>query len=120
MKTQLETQTNDVVDIAKSCAQVLDEKKALSYVFMDLREINSYFSYFLIAVGNSHTHCKSLAKEIRKYFDKTGLKEKSKPDLNSGWIILDYGYIIIHIFTEEMNTFYQLEKLWGDAKIIPV
>ena len=85
----------------------MDNKKAEDYVFLDLRKVNSYLDYFLIATGNSLIHCKSLAKSLRKYFSTTKLIERNKPDLNSEWIILDYNSIVVHIFTEELREYYQ-------------
>ena len=108
----------EIVEIAKSCARVLDEKKAMNSILMDLRKINSYLDYFIITTGNSQIHCKSLAKEIRNHLISKGLKERNKPDTSSGWIVLDFNEIIVHIFTEDMKEYYQLDKLWADAESI--
>ena len=59
-----------------------------------------------------------MAKEILKYLDSVGLKGVNKPDFSSGWIVVDYNDLVIHIFTEEMNDHYQLEKLWSDAEYV--
>ena len=110
----------NIIEIAQGCIEVLSDKKVKDYIFLDLRKINSYLDYFLIATGNSIIHCKSLARGLQKYLVSTDLKERSKPDLNSEWIILDYNDIIIHIFTERMRDYYQLEKIWADADIITI
>jgi len=111
-------QNNDMPGIGKDCLNHLDEKKALDPVFMDLRKVNSYLDYFIIATGNSQIHCRALARDISKFLHEKGLKEYGKHDLNSEWIILDFGELIVHIFTEEMRSYYQLEKLWADAEKI--
>jgi len=104
--------------IGKECLQHLDDKKAVEPVFMDLRKVNSYLDYFLIATGNSQTHCRALARDISEFLHEKGIKEYGSHDSNSEWIILDFGGLIVHIFTEEMRSYYQLEKLWADAEII--
>jgi ribosome-associated protein len=109
---------NDIVKIAKDCARALVDKKAMDVTLMDLKEINSYLDYFIIATGNSHIHCAALAKEIQRYFSKINYIGISKPRLDTGWIALDYNEIIVHIFTRELRDYYQLEKLWGDAEFI--
>jgi ribosome-associated protein len=105
-------------DILKKCSSILDEKKAEDTVVLDLSEINSYFDYFIITTGNSQVHCKSLARDLEKSLSEEGLKEGMKPDFSSGWIVLDYSNIIVHVFTEDMRQYYQLEKLWGDARSV--
>lgn len=116
-KTSNSKETNyDIIEVGRECLLHLDEKKAIDPVFMDLRKVNSYLEYFLIATGNSQIHCRSLARDISKFLYEKGLKESGKHDLNSEWIILDFGELIVHIFTEDMRSYYQLEKLWGDAE----
>ena len=109
---------DNVIELSRGCARLLDEKKATDIILLDLREINSYLDFFIICTGNSLIHCKALAKEAQVYFKKAGLKEKNKPNMLSPWIAIDYDEIVVHIFTEETRTYYQLEKLWADAKIL--
>ena len=108
----------EIVEIFKKCALTLEEKKGVDIVMMDLRDVNSYLDYFLIATGNSRIHCRSMARELEKFIHVQGLRARNKPDYDSGWIILDCNELIVHIFTQEMREYYQLEKLWGDAKKI--
>jgi len=104
--------------IGRDCLVHLDEKKALDPVFMDLRKVNSYLEFFLIATGNSQIHCRALARDIIRFLYEKGFKEHGQHDMNSDWIILDFGGLIVHIFTEELRSYYQLEKLWADAETI--
>lgn len=115
--TDLKTITEgELVDLFRRCARALDDKKGADIVFMDLRNVNSYLDYFIIATGNSRIHCRSLARELEKFMHDLGIRQRNKPDYDSGWIILDCGELIVHIFTQEMREYYQLEKLWGDAQ----
>ena len=109
---------NDLHYIVKDFANLLDEKKSEDTVILDLKEINSYFNYFIVTTGNSHVHCRALAREVQKFINSRGMKLNNIPEFDSGWIVMDFGEIVIHIFTSEMRAFYQLEKLWGDAKKI--
>lgn len=116
MKNRTENETaDDLIALGISCIEFLDQKKAGSPVFLDLRKVNTYLDFFIIATGNSHIHCRSLAKEIEKKLYDEGLKQFGRPDYDSDWIIIDFGSIIVHIFTEETRNYYQLEKLWGDS-----
>lgn len=114
-KNLIEKNFNETLEVARECLGYFDEKKAANPLLMDLRKVNSYLDFFLIATGNSQIHCRSLARDTVKFLSARGMKEYGKHDLNSEWIILDFGDLIIHIFTEEMRSYYQLEKLWADA-----
>lgn len=121
MKKSLKINLNDdIIKIGKDALVHLDEKKAIDPVFLDLRNVNSYLDFFLIATGNSQIHCRALARDIVKFLNDKGLKEYGKHELNSEWIILDFGSLIVHIFTEELRAYYQLEKLWADSEKINI
>lgn len=104
-----------IIELGQKCLNFLDEKKAENPVFMDLRKVNTYLDYFLIATGNSKIHCRALARDLERFAISEGLKMFGNPDYNSEWIIIDFGEIIAHIFTEDMRSYYQLERLWADA-----
>lgn len=118
MKEKKKFTEDEIVETFRECARLLEEKKGVDVVLMDLRGVNSYLDYFLIATGNSRIHCRSMARELDKLVHSRGLRGRLKPDYESGWIILDFNELIVHIFTQEMRDYYQLEKLWGDAKKI--
>lgn len=107
-------------EIGRESLIFLDQKKAIDPVFIDLRSVNSYLDFFLIATGNSQPHCRALARDIVQFLSEKGIKENGNCDLNSEWIIVDFGWLIVHIFTEEMRGYYQLEKLWGDGEILKI
>ncbi len=115
-KKVTEKKDNQMLDIGKKCLNFLDEKKAESPVLMDLRKVNTYLDFFIVATGNSKIHCRALARELERFAIAEGLRMWGNPDYNSEWIIIDFGDIIAHIFTDEMRSFYQLERLWADAE----
>jgi len=105
----------DYIDISVKCLHKLLDKKAEDPVFLDLRKVNSYLSYFLIITGNSQIHCRSLAREAISFMSDHGISSFGKPDYSTEWIALDMGDLVIHVFTEETRELYGLEKLWADA-----
>jgi ribosome-associated protein len=118
MKKRANLSPEEMKQIAVACARKLEEKKAEDTLLLEVIEINPYFDFFIITSGNSQVHCRSLARDIEKHLAATPLRGRSKPDLNSGWIILDYDDIVVHIFTHELRDYYQLEKLWADGEHI--
>ncbi len=110
-----QTVSEDIIKTGLSCLELLDQKKAGSPVLMDLRRVNSYLDFFIIATGNSQNHCRALSRDIEKKLHDDGFSQKGRPDYDSEWIILDFGELIIHIFTDETRHYYQLEKLWADS-----
>lgn len=104
-----------ILDTAKKCAGAIFAKKAEDIILLDLRQVNSYLDYFLIATGNSLLHCRALAKEVQRFMHEAGFPERTRPKLDSGWIVLDYNEIVVHLFTREIREYYQLEYLWADS-----
>jgi len=107
------------VKLAISCAS---EKKAFDIVAIDLREIASFTEFFIIASGANMRQVQAISDEIT---------EKLKEQLNSRviriegyqtgeWILLDYGDFIVHIFEQKAREFYDLERLWRDAKKVQI
>jgi len=110
---------DDEVKLAISCAR---EKKAFDIVAIDLREIASFTEFFIIASGTNMRQAQAISDEIT---------EKLKEQLNSRviriegyptgeWILLDYGDFIVHIFEQKAREFYDLERLWRDAKRVEI
>lgn len=97
------------------------DKKALDIVVLDLRGLASFTDYFLIATGGSHRQLITVADEIEEK-----LKEaKRRPSHIEGyprgdWILMDYVDFVVHIFTPTSRSYYDLERLWGDAKRLAV
>jgi ribosome-associated protein len=98
----------------------LDAKKALEPVILDLREITLISDYFVICAGTSSTHIRGLADFVAEEFEKEGLRcSRIEGYRSADWVLLDYGDVVVHIFSEELRDFYSLERLWGDAPLIP-
>lgn len=101
--------------------EFLDSKKADELMLLHLGEVHSYFDYFLLATASSPMHLKSLVRDVTKTFQEH-LPRKGggiRPaDVESGWVIIDFIDLVVHIFLAEQRRFYNLERLWGDARLV--
>ena len=99
--------------------EAADETKAHAITVLDVRGQTPIADYFVICTGTSATHIKSIAENVRdKLREESKVRTKPQGGAESFWIILDYGDVILHIFDEETRAFYDLERLWSDAKPI--
>jgi len=108
-------------ELAQFAAKILNQKKALDIAIIDIEMKSSFADYFVMASGKSERQIGSLRDEVEEQFEKSEISVKSiegKPA--SGWILMDYGDVIINILTTEMRERYNLEKVWGDCAIVRV
>mgnify|MGYP003302819863 CR=1 FL=1 len=105
--------------LVKEIAKVLDEKKAVDITAIKTEEITIVSDYFIIASGTSNTHAKSLADDV-EYEIKTrfNIDPEHIEGRATGWILLDYGTVLVHIFTQDNREYYNLERLWADASTV--
>jgi ribosome-associated protein len=98
----------------------IEDVKGENITILDLREIeNTVCDYFVICEGNSNTQVSAISGSIQKIVSKS-LKDKPwhvEGESNAEWILLDYVNIVVHVFQKHVREFYNLEGLWGDAKI---
>ena len=106
---------DEEVKLAIRCA---DEKKAFDVVALDLREVASFTEFFIIASGANQRQVQAVSDEIteqlKKQLDSRALRVEGYR--SAEWILLDYGDFIVHIFEKEARAFYDLERLWRDAR----
>lgn len=104
------------IDILKTAAEALNEKKAVDLFATKISELTVLTDYFLIANGTSTTHVRSLAEEVEDKLSKAGVEPKSIEGRATGWILLDYCCVVVHVFTKEARDTYSLERLWVDGE----
>jgi len=107
-----------VLQLARRIAAVAKSKKALKTVILDMRKLTYFCDYFVITGANSHRQVNAIAGAIQEDLSKQGIKSLSEvPSADeSGWIVLDYGSVVAHVFYKPMREFYSLERLWSDAR----
>lgn len=107
-------------ELSKVIIKGMEEKKASDIVVMDLRDIkNAVTDFFVICSGNSDTQLDAIADSIEEEVIKIGEGNpwKSEGKSSRQWILVDYVNVVAHIFLKEKRSFYDLEDLWGDAKV---
>lgn len=108
-------------DLAVKAAEAALKKKALDVTILELSGLTVIADYFVICSGESTTQVKAVAQFIEETFAQERLKPLGIEGVaHSHWILLDYGDVIIHVFEKETRAYYNLEKLWMDAKIIEI
>ena len=101
----------------------IDDVKGEDVQLLDLREIeNTVCDYFIICSGSSNTQVKAISGSIQKVVSKS-LKDKPwhiEGEVNSEWVLMDYVNVVVHIFQKQIREYYDIESLWGDAKITTI
>ena len=105
-------------EMALIAAKALDEKKGGDIAAIEITEQTTLADYFVIATGNSNTQINALCGAVEKAMkEQTGEDPLRREGYRDGtWVLLDYGCLVVHVFTEETRQFYDLERLWTDAK----
>ncbi len=103
------------VELVRAIAKVLDEKKAENIVAIKTEDLTIVSDFFVIASGTSNTHTKALADDVEYEIKKLGVDPIHFEGRATGWILLDYGSVIVHVFDRESRDYYNLERLWADA-----
>ena len=106
-------------EVAYEVTKALDEKKGLDIKLLKIDKVSSLADYFLICTGTSNTHVKTLCDYAEYTLDNLGEPMLGREGhRGNSWELLDYGSVVVHVFTEEAREYYSLERLWADAKQI--
>ena len=106
-------------EIAIQVTKALDEKKGMDIKLLRIEKVSSLADYFLICTGTSNTHVKTLCD-----YAEYSMEQMGEPMLGreghrgNSWELLDYGSVVVHVFTDEARKFYDLERLWADAEVV--
>ncbi|CAI8442973.1 MAG: Ribosomal silencing factor RsfS [Polaribacter sejongensis] len=118
--TKKQVSTDDLIALI---IKGIDDVKGENIQLLDLRDIeNTVCDYFIICSGNSNTQVNAISGSIQKIVSKE-LKDKPwhvEGQTNSEWILMDYVNVAVHVFQKHIREFYDLESLWGDAKITAI
>ena len=106
-------------EVALEVTKALDEKKGIDIKLLRIEKISSLADYFLICTGTSNTHVKTLCDYVEFAMEEAGEECLGREGRRGNtWELLDYGCLVIHVFTDEARKFYDLERVWADAEVI--
>lgn len=107
--------------VARLAARAALDKRAVDLVVLDLQGMSSLADFFLVCTGRSTAQMDTIAEAIAVTLRAEGFRVRHREGTaESGWLLLDYGDVVMHIFGEEARAFYGLERLWGDAPVLSV
>lgn len=107
-------------DVALEVGQVIDDHKGENTVVIDVREQSSWTSFFVISTVNSVGHLKGLTRQIKNFLREKDVNvlHRHKRIAEDGWELIDCGFMVIHLMSEDMRQFYDLEKLWFSGEVL--
>ena len=105
----------DTENILKVAANALNSKKARGLKALKIDDLTTLADYFLLATATSSTHVRALADEVEDKLKAEGVEPHHIEGRATGWLVLDYNSIIVHIFTPTEREFYNLDSMWSDG-----
>ena len=108
------------LDIVKISCKALDDKKAMDLKAIEVTEITVLADYFVLATATSTTHVRALSDEVEDALSKNGLEPHHIEGRTTGWILLDYGSVVINVMDAKNRDFYGLDHTWNDGKELDI
>ena len=103
------------LELTKKIVKALDDKLARDIEVIKTEEVTIVADYFVIATANSNTHVRALADEIEYQLEQENIRPDHVEGRATGWVLMQYGGVVVHIFLEDSRQYYNLERLWDDA-----
>jgi ribosome-associated protein len=109
----------DPAQLARAALDAASDKKASDVLLLDVRDITTIADYFVICSGNNARQIQAIADAIDETLSKQGAWLINREGIaDTGWLLLDFGDIIVHIFGPTEREYYRIERLWNDAKTV--
>ena len=109
----------EALEIARRVVDVASEKQAGNIVLLDVRELCSFSDYFVICSGDSERQLRTIQDEIASSLKRENVRpHHQEGTVDSGWLLLDYGDVIVHIFSTAEREHYRLDALWEQAPAV--
>ena len=110
---------HDIDLLARTAVDVASDKKAFDILLLDIREVTTIADYFVICSGNNPRQIQAIADAIDVELGKKGAKLFQREGVaDTGWMLLDFGDVIVHIFSPKEREYYRIEHLWSEAKTV--
>ena len=107
------------LDIAKAAAAALEKKKGEDVKIIDISEVSDFADFFVIATGNNSNQLDAMEDEVGQSLNRINARLKNtEGNKDSNWVLMDYGDVIVHLFDKESRSFYDLDHIWKDGKVI--
>lgn len=102
-------------------AKAADDKRAEDIMALDMKGISLVADYFLICHANSDKQVQAIAREMKEKAHENGYDVKHLEGFDEAkWVLVDLGYVVAHVFHRDERSYYNLERLWGDAPLVPI
>jgi ribosome-associated protein len=109
----------DAGQFARDLVDAITDKKGSDVVLLDVQSVSVLADHFIICSGDTERQVKAIADEIVQRAQEEGFKPQHiEGSPNSGWVVLDYGTLIVHVFLPSQRDYYGLEELWSDAALV--
>lgn len=119
--TRPDPKSATIADLAQRAAAIALDNKANDVVVLSLKGVSDMTDFFVIASGTSDTHVRSLGEHIQEGLKRDGTVAHHVEGTPQGrWVLLDYVDFVVHLFHPSLREFYQLERLWSDAEVVPI
>ena len=109
----------DILELTHAIVNTLEDKKGENILLLDIQEIASFTSYFILCTGTSDRMLDALADVVlENTHTQYKIKGRREGSSQGGWLVLDYGSIVVHIFSPDQREYYRLEELWSKGKVL--
>lgn len=113
--------TIESTTLARRTVELAEDKQASDIVMLDLQKLNSVADYFVICTGESDRQLKAIVDTIDESVDREfGRDARIEGTPDTGWVLLDYGDVVVHVFSVALRDYYRLERLWSKATPVVV
>ena len=119
-REEIQNQTeNGIRETVKMICHALEEKKAEDVRVIDIHNVSLIADYFIVSHGNNQNHLLAMQDEVDRIMYQNGIHAAQiEGNRSSTWILMDYGDVIVHLFSKEDRLFYNLEKIWQDGIVV--
>ena len=119
IKTRRNNQLNQSKEMVKLAVEALEEKKGEDVKIIDIEGVSVIADYFVLASASNANQTQALVDNVEEKLFKAGYEcHQKEGSMSSTWVLMDYGDVIVHVFSKEDRLFYDLERIWRDGKIV--